>query len=371
MKVYLVGGAIRDGIAGMFIQERDWVCTGTVEKKLNRSYFKSVGKDFPVFLNPETHEEYALARIEKKTGMGYKNFFFLTESAVTLLEDLNRRDLTINSIARSENGILIDPYSGAKDLRKKVLRHITHSFAEAPVRILRIARLGSKYTDFNISNKTNQLMRDMVLKKEIDYLSSDRIWKEYIKAVSENDPIKFFQIIKNCSALFSIFPNMSFSDKVLKNFTRAISTIKSTQVRFSVLMSHNSMCTLSQYSNHYSIPKKFISLSVILCKYINLYSRIDYKNLNPDLLIRILTLSDALRRPDRFSYFLIAAIFCITDDAHNSRIKIIKSIMNYAKILRFIRKKNEAKMEDSHVIKVKNLKKIFINCVRYHLEKKI
>jgi tRNA nucleotidyltransferase (CCA-adding enzyme) len=210
MQIYLVGGAVRDAMLGVSVKERDWVVVGaTPQDMLDRGY-KRVGKDFPVFLHPETHEEYALARTERKTAPGYHGFRTYAEPDVTLKEDLGRRDLTINAMARDSEGRLIDPYGGARDLQERRLRHASPAFAEDPVRILRTARFNARYTrlGFRVAPETLQLMANMVGNGEVDALVPERVWQETVRALAEPNPEVFFQVLRDCGALARIFPEI-------------------------------------------------------------------------------------------------------------------------------------------------------------------
>ena len=197
MDTYLVGGAVRDRLLGLPVRERDWVVVGaTVEDMLAQGY-QQVGKDFPVFLHPETHEEYALARTERKSGHGYRGFTVHADPDVTLEEDLKRRDLTINAMAETADGQLIDPFHGEEDLRNGLLRHVSPAFVEDPVRILRVARFAARFArqGFKVAHETNRLMRKMVDNGEIDYLVPERVWAELEKALHTDNPEKFFQVL--------------------------------------------------------------------------------------------------------------------------------------------------------------------------------
>lgn len=212
MKVYLVGGAVRDSLLNLPIKDRDWVVVGGTKEILLKKKFQQVGKDFPVFLHPETHEEYALARKERKSGRGYTGFHTEFDSDVTLEEDLIRRDLTINAIAKDEYGNYIDPFQGKKDLELRLLRHISDSFMEDPLRVLRTARFAASlvHLGFHIDNKTMILMSKMVKKNELLYLTKNRIWNETEKAFKTSNPHVYFQVLHACQALYSIFPEIFF-----------------------------------------------------------------------------------------------------------------------------------------------------------------
>ena len=208
MKTYAVGGAVRDELLGLPVQDRDWVVVGATPAEMLARGFRAVGKDFPVFLHPETHEEYALARTERKTAPGYKGFVFHADAAVTLEEDLARRDLTINAIARAEDGSLVDPYGGRNDLAARVLRHVSSAFAEDPVRVLRVARFAARFTDFSLADETLALMRQMVDAGEVDHLVPERIWQELARGLMEDKPSRMFEVLRACGALNRILPEV-------------------------------------------------------------------------------------------------------------------------------------------------------------------
>lgn len=211
MKTFLVGGAIRDSLLNYPVIEKDWVVIGETPESMLKRGFRPVGKDFPVFLHPQTHDEYALARTERKTAHGYKGFAIHASPEVTLEQDLIRRDLTINAIAMDEQGNLIDPYNGKQDLDNRIFRHVSPAFSEDPVRVLRIARFAARYSHlgFSIANETLQLMKQMVSNGETDYLVAERVWAELYKALCEKTPSAFFYTLKECNALASIFPEIN------------------------------------------------------------------------------------------------------------------------------------------------------------------
>jgi tRNA nucleotidyltransferase (CCA-adding enzyme) len=208
MKRYLVGGAVRDQLLGRRVVDRDWVLVGADIERLLREGYVPVGSDFPVFLHPETREEHALARTERKTGPGYHGFEFHADPSVTLEDDLQRRDLTINAIARDEDGVLIDPYGGQRDLAAKVLRHVSPAFAEDPVRILRVARFAARFADFQIAAETAALMREMVRVGEVDSLVAERVWQELSRGLMEVKPSRMFEVLRDCGALGRVLPEV-------------------------------------------------------------------------------------------------------------------------------------------------------------------
>jgi len=210
MHVYLVGGAVRDRLLGLPVRERDWVVVGATPQEMLALGYTPVGKDFPVFLHPRTKEEYALARTERKTGPGYTGFAVTADPGVTLKEDLLRRDLTINAMAETPDGELIDPYGGKDDLDNGILRHVSPAFAEDPVRILRIARFAARFSrrGFHVAHSTNKLLRSMVASGEVDQLVPERVWAELVKALAEPVPVRFFEVLHGCGALARLFPEL-------------------------------------------------------------------------------------------------------------------------------------------------------------------
>jgi tRNA nucleotidyltransferase (CCA-adding enzyme) len=211
MEIYLVGGAVRDKLLGFPVIEKDWVVIGETPESMVKEGFRPVGKDFPVFLHPQSHDEYALARTERKTAPGYKGFAVHASPDVSLEQDLIRRDLTINAMAMTPQGQLIDPYGGQQDLEKRIFRHISPAFAEDPVRILRVARFSARYghLGFTLAEETRQLMQSMVVAGEVDYLVPERVWAELFKALKEQTPSAFFHTLKDCTALEKIFPEIN------------------------------------------------------------------------------------------------------------------------------------------------------------------
>jgi tRNA nucleotidyltransferase (CCA-adding enzyme) len=210
MEVYLVGGAVRDELLGLAVRERDWCVVGATPDEMLALGYRPVGKDFPVFLHPETGEEYALARTERKTAAGYHGFEFYTDASVTIEQDLGRRDLTINAIAKSADGSLVDPYGGADDLASRKLRHVSDAFTEDPVRILRVARFAARFANlgFCVADETLRLMRSMVDSGEADSLVAERVWKETETALGEDSPRIFFEVLRDCRALRVVFPEI-------------------------------------------------------------------------------------------------------------------------------------------------------------------
>ncbi len=208
MQTYMVGGAVRDALLGLPVNDHDWVVVGATPHEMTAAGFLPVGKDFPVFLHPHTREEYALARTERKTARGYHGFAFHAEPGVTLEQDLARRDLTINAMAQDEAGRLIDPYDGQRDLKDRVLRHVTLAFREDPVRILRVARFAARFADFSLAPETQALMREMVQEGEVDALVAERVWQEVARGLMEGKPSRMFEVLRECGALARLLPEV-------------------------------------------------------------------------------------------------------------------------------------------------------------------
>jgi tRNA nucleotidyltransferase (CCA-adding enzyme) len=210
MRVYLVGGAVRDALLGISAKERDWLVTGATPEQMLAQGYTPVGKDFPVFLHPESHEEFALARTERKSGRGYGGFVFSTSPDITVEEDLSRRDLTINAMAQDEVENIIDPYGGRQDLENKILRHVSDAFVEDPLRVLRVARFAARYHSlgFSIAPETLELMTQIHRQGELDFLVAERVWQETLRALQGNDPQVFFQTLRDCGALATLMPEV-------------------------------------------------------------------------------------------------------------------------------------------------------------------
>ena len=213
MKIYIVGGAVRDRLLGRAVSDRDWVVVGATPEQMLAQGFLPVGRDFPVFLHPKTREEYALARTERKSGRGYRGFVVQTSPEVTLEEDLARRDLTINAIAASADWAssrdIFDPYNGQRDLQQRVLRHVTDAFREDPVRILRVARFAARFTDFSVAPETMALMCEMVAHGEADHLVAERVWQELARGLMEAQPSRMFKVLRDCGALAVVLPEVN------------------------------------------------------------------------------------------------------------------------------------------------------------------
>ncbi len=341
MQIYMVGGAVRDKLLGRDIVDRDYVVVGaTVDEMLALGY-TPVGKDFPVFLHPDTHEEYALARTERKVSRGYHGFEFYTADDVTLEQDLVRRDLTINAIAEDEHGQIYDPYHGVEDIEARILRHVSPAFAEDPLRILRVARFAAYYAryGFAIADETMQLMRSLVEHDEVEALVAERVWQEVEKALASDNPRIFFDVLKACGALARLIPELDrlfgvpqsrqwhpevdtgiHTMMVLEQAARLSSD---SAVRFAALLHDlgKGVTPKEQWPKHLlheargvpltravcerlKVPKQFSQLALLVTEFHLNYHRIE--ELKPATVVKLLIRLDAIRRPQRFENFLLA-----------------------------------------------------------------
>ena len=340
MQVYLVGGAVRDAQLGIPHQERDWCVVGAAPAELEALGYQRVGKDFPVFLHPETKEEYALARTERKTAPGYHGFDFDCSPDVTIEEDLQRRDLTINAIAQSEDGVLIDPWGGLSDIESRVLRHVSDAFVEDPVRILRVARFAARYNDlgFTIADETMQLMRCMVDNGEVDALVPDRVWKETELALGGSNIRVFFEVLRECGALRVLFPEVDVlfgipqpeqwhpeidaGLHVMMVLEQAESMSNDLEVRFAALThdlgkggtpenllpSHpghelRGARLIRDVAARLPVPRACRDLAMLVAEFHTHVHRA--LELRPKTILSVLEKTDAFRRPDRFEQFLV------------------------------------------------------------------
>ena len=341
MEVYLVGGSVRDELLGLPVRERDWVVVGATEQEMLARGFKQVGKDFPVYLHPENAEEYALARTERKTGPGYHGFEVSTDPEVTLEQDLQRRDLTVNALARDAAGNLIDPHGGRRDLEAGILRHVSPAFAEDAVRVLRVARFAARFADrgFRIAPETLALIRTMVSSGEIDMLVPERVWQETRNALAEDQPQVFFQTLAQCGALARVFPEIEALFGVPQPATwhpeidtgihtmmvlqQAAQLSSDTRVRFAAL-THDlgkGETPRDQWPSHRGHEERSVRLVQELCQRLRIPN--DYRELaekvarfhghchralelRPATILKVLEQADAFRRPDRLDLLLLA-----------------------------------------------------------------
>jgi len=293
VKAYVVGGAVRDELLGLPVQDRDHVVVGATPDEMVKLGFKPVGKDFPVFLHPQTREEYALARTERKSGRGYKGFTVYASPDVTLEDDLRRRDLTINAMARAEDGTLIDPFGGKQDLEKRILRHVSDAFAEDPVRILRVARFAARF-GFGLAPATMALMRRMVDSGETDYLVAERMWQEFAKGLMEAHPEKMFEVLDACGLLGRNLPEI---ESVPKHFAGSL------PVRFALLTWPLLESKAEALAERLRAPNEVRELALLASR--NQEKLPAAKR--PEELLDVLKRTDALRRPERFGELLSVA----------------------------------------------------------------
>jgi tRNA nucleotidyltransferase/poly(A) polymerase len=341
MQIYLVGGAVRDKRLGRPVKERDWVVVGATPEQLLALGFRPVGKDFPVFLHPETKEEHALARTERKTAPGYQGFVFHTSPDVTLEEDLRRRDLTINAMAETPDGQLIDPFGGARDLEARVLRHVSEAFAEDPVRILRLARFAARYRPlgFTVAPETMALCRRMVDCGEVDALVPERVWQELAKALMEPAPQAFFEVLRGCGALAKLIPELDrlwgipqppcyhpeidTGEHIMLALQQAARLSDDLAVRFAVLVHDlgKGLTPAEQLPSHRGHEQRGVELVEQVCQRLKVpnhcrdLGRLVAKlhlhchralELTPGTVLKLFEQLDAFRRPERVEQFVLA-----------------------------------------------------------------
>lgn len=345
MNKYLVGGAVRDKLLGLSVKDYDWVITGANPEEMLKQGFTPVGKDFPVFLHPDTHEEYALARTERKTAAGYHGFQFHADSQVTLKEDVQRRDLTINALAEDKDGKLIDYVNGQADLENRILRHVSPAFAEDPVRILRIARFAARFAplDFHIADETMKLMQSMVTDGEINALVPERVWQEMSRALTEPSPDIFFETLRECGALKILFPEIDrlfgvpqpvehhpeidtgvhtmmvlqqaciLSNDPIVRFAALTHDLGKGTTNKDILPHHygheeRSYYLVKKLCKRYKIPNQYRQLAEITARYhTHVHRAFEVK---AKIVIKLFNSTDAFRKQDRFQQFLLA---CIAD----------------------------------------------------------
>lgn len=339
VKVYVVGGAVRDRLLGLPVSDHDHVVVGATPEVMTALGFQPVGKDFPVFLHPRTREEYALARTERKTARGYKGFQVYAAPDVTLEADLLRRDLTINAIAESESGELIDPYGGQADLRARVFRHVSEAFAEDPVRILRVARFAARFPDFSLAPETLTLMREMTRQGEVDALVPERVWQELARGLMEARPSRMFLVLRECGALARLLPELDTlfgvpqnpkshpeidtGDHVMRVIDQAAAAAQPLPVRYAALLhdlgkgltpreqwphhgGHEAggLELVKQVSQRLRAPTECGGLAQIVARWHGQAHQSD--QMGADALLDLLEQTDAFRRPERFHDFLQA-----------------------------------------------------------------
>ena len=341
MQVYLVGGAVRDEQLGLPVKERDWCVVGATPDQMRELGYRQVGKDFPVFLHPDSNEEYALARTERKTAAGYHGFEIHADADVTIEQDLERRDLTINAIARDSDGNVVDPFGGARDIEDRVLRHVSDAFLEDPVRVLRVARFAARFASlgFTIADETMALMQSMVDEGEVDALVQDRVWKETERALLGVDSRVYFETLRACGALRVLFPEVDAlfgvpqpekwhpeidtGVHVMMVLEQAEKLSADLEVRFAALVhdlgkgttakrdlpSHpghekRGVKMIRRMSERMPVPSKCRDLGMLVAEYHTHCHRAF--DLRPSTILRVLEATDAFRRPERFEQFLLA-----------------------------------------------------------------
>lgn len=261
MKIYKVGGAVRDELLGIEPKEIDWVVTGATPKDLLDAGYQQVGKDFPVFLHPVSKEEYALARIERKIDEGHRGFECFSAPTVTLEEDLKRRDLTINAIAKAEDGTMIDPYHGQKDLKDKVLRHVSSAFIEDPLRILRIARFAARLPSFKVAPETSDLLKNMVSLGMLNELTPERVWKELKRALTEPAPERFFEVLDACGANDVLWPSLEVQSSKIASFS---DVSKDPELRFAILFIKKDQAFINDFVLKWKVSKKYQNIAKMI-----------------------------------------------------------------------------------------------------------
>jgi len=303
MKTYVVGGAVRDELLGLPVSDRDHVVVGATPEDMKRLRYKPVGRDFPVFLHPDTHEEYALARTERKTARGYHGFEFHAAPDVTLEQDLGRRDLTINAMARDEHGALIDPYGGEDDLRAGILRHVSPAFAEDPVRILRVARFAARF-GFDIAPDTYALMRSMADAGEVDALVPERVWQEFARGLMEGEPSRMLQVLRDCGALERVAPELANLyeaaswDDTLAAVDTASEQQMSLDARWAALTRNLDPYAADALAQRLKVPSSSRDLSLLAARHANALA--DAAELDAEALLDLLNAVNAWRKPQRF-----------------------------------------------------------------------
>lgn len=312
MNSYLVGGAVRDAVLQLPVTDRDWVVVGATPEQMLSAGYRQVGADFPVFLHPETHEEYALARTERKQGHGYHGFTVHSSPDVTLEEDLERRDLTINAMAQDAEGSIIDPFNGQRDLEARTLRHVSPAFAEDPLRILRTARFAARFSPlgFTVAPETGELMATMVADGEADYLVPERVWQETQRALHEQAPNVYFEVLQECGALAQLMPpiaaafHAAVGNKVapLNALDEASRMSNATTVRFAALMgSLNDPQAIEELQKTLRLPRDCEQLATLAA---SLASKLLPLPQSPQALQAVFDEADAWRRPERFDELL-------------------------------------------------------------------
>ncbi|MBL4851913.1 MAG: multifunctional CCA tRNA nucleotidyl transferase/2'3'-cyclic phosphodiesterase/2'nucleotidase/phosphatase [Gammaproteobacteria bacterium] len=312
MKCYRVGGAIRDQLLGLPVNDVDWVVVGATPQEMLDSGFAQVGRDFPVFLHPDTKQEYALARTERKTSLGYTGFAIHANPDVSLEQDLARRDLTINAIAQDDDGKLIDPYHGVRDLKQKILRHVTDAFVEDPLRVLRVARFAARFSPlgFCLAPETLSLMQSMVKTGELSTLVAERVWTETDRALAELEPQVYFDVLDHCGALAQIFPEITpiWLQGAPSGRDLLVAVAKannSTLLRFTALTVNVEIGALKAMAKRLRVPKSYHQLAELAVRHIK--SLHTFSAMDAAMQLQLLESMDVLRRPQRIDPLLCLA----------------------------------------------------------------
>ena len=308
MQVYLVGGAVRDQMLGRPVGERDWVVVGATPEEMERLGYRPVGREFPVFLHPETKEEYALARLERKTAPGYRGFVTEFSPKVTLEQDLQRRDLTINAMARGAEDVLIDPYGGRRDLERRLLQHVSPAFSEDPVRVLRVARFAARFAPlgFRVAEDTRALMRRMVEQKEVAALVPERVWREMERALTEPSPEQFFDTLADIGALAVVLPELRWNPADREALRKSVTLSPDASVRFAAVAAGTPVSDIEALCRRLRVPGRFSELAILSAR---LQPRMAAAaELGAEELLDLFEAADALRRPERFERLLQASV---------------------------------------------------------------
>ncbi|VFP78020.1 Multifunctional CCA protein [Buchnera aphidicola (Cinara cuneomaculata)] len=354
MKIYLVGGAIRDRLLGFSIHDRDWLVVGSTPQQMLKKKYQQVGRDFPVFIHPITHEEYALARTEKKHGVGHSGFLFNFSPTITLKDDLIRRDLTINALAQDRSGKIIDLFNGQQDIKKRVLRHISSSFTDDPLRVLRVARFAAtlSHLGFYIAKETLMLMTVICERKELLYLTPERIWKETYKGLCSRNPQVYFQVLHQCNALLYVFPEIRFFFREtnfinvqdnyinvlqysLMELSRISKITKDVDIRFSYFLQFMScifFTSIVQINNNFfykepiiliknlctrlKIPKETQNFLIFLCGFHHFLQNLEYQS--SELIINFFNSIDVWRKPKRLKKLIYLRHYYYNNNQKNS-----------------------------------------------------
>ena len=334
MKIYHVGGAVRDQIMGLTVKDRDYVVVGSTSEEMVKLGYKPVGKDFPVFLHPKTHYEYALARTERKVSKGYKGFKVYASKKVTLEEDLERRDLTINAIAKDKRGQFIDPFNGTGDIRKKILRHVSSAFVEDPIRVLRIARFSARFHQFKIHPTTQSILKKIVKNKEIEAVASERVWHEISVGLLEKKSHLMFDVLHQCGALEVLIPEINYvknknyikrSLEYANNFKYSLD-IKAAIFFMHVYTSKTSVKDIAKIYTRLSVPNSVRKLTEKLAD--NMTDLREFKKLKPRQILDLIYKMDLFRNPD-----VLIDIIKILEAYNKGQAKKYKSVGSTLKAL--------------------------------------